>query len=67
MVSRHGRYLVARQKTKVRDSVKNKLARYYALHDYWSPLKWLDYKPEKIVNTKKQNGETWKRNKKRDR
>ena len=37
----------SKTKTKVQDSVKNKLARSDALHDYWSPLIWLDDKPEK--------------------
>ena len=44
----------------MQDSVKNKLARSDALHDYWSLLNWLDDKPEKIENAKKQNGETCK-------
>ena len=44
----------------MQDSVKNKLARSDALHDYWSPLKWLDDKTEKTENVKKQNGETCK-------
>ena len=44
----------------VQDSVKNNLAQYDALHNYWSPLNWLDDKPEKIENAKKQNGETCK-------
>ena len=43
----------------MQDSNKNKLARSDALHDYWCPLNWLDDKPEKIENAKKQNGETF--------
>ena len=31
-----------------------------ALHDYWSPLNWIDDKPEKIENAKTQNGQTCK-------
>ena len=37
----------SKTKTKVQDGVKKKLARSDALHDYWSPLNWLDDKPEK--------------------
>ena len=44
----------------MQNSVKNKLARSDALHDYWSPLNWLDDKPEKIENSKRQNGKTCK-------
>ena len=44
----------------MQDSVKNKLAQSYALHDYWSPLNWLDDKPEKIENAKRHDGETCK-------
>ena len=36
------------------------LARSDALHDCWSPLNWLDDKPEKIENAKRQNGKTCK-------
>ena len=44
----------------MQDRVKNELAQSDALHDYWSPLKWLDDKTENIENVKKQNGETCK-------
>ena len=50
----------SKTKTKVQDSVKNKLARSDSLHDYWSPLNWLDDKPEKVENAKRQNGKTRK-------
>ena len=45
---------------KVQDGVKNTLAQSDVLHDYWSPLNWLDDKPEKIENAKRQNGKTCK-------
>ena len=48
---------------KVQDSVKNKLARSDVLHDYWSPLNWIDDKPENIDNSKRHNGKTCKRKK----
>ena len=45
----------------VPDSVKNKLARSDVLHNYWSPLNWLDDKPENMENSKKHNGKTCER------
>ena len=44
----------------MQDSVNNNLARSNVLHDYWSQLNWLDDKPEKIDNAKRQNGKTCK-------